>query len=92
MVRYCNECHHVRLQCLLLGLYSTSQYGFPRLSTTFCDAFSMTFHDRVRHVELLVFNTTKDTWAAHSYATLYKSLCHFASNVPVVTNAGRPLL
>ena len=46
----------------------------------------MTFQEHVQNVEVLVFNMVNFTSVTHSYGTLYK-LCHFASNVPVVTNA-----
>jgi len=49
--------------------------------------FSMTFQD-LWHVEVLVyFSTVNATFAAHCYRTLYKLLCHSASNIPVVTYA-----
>ena len=49
--------------------------------------FSMTSQDLVQHVEVLAFNTVNATFVAHSYGILYKLSWHFASNVPVLTNA-----
>ena len=60
---------------------------FPGFLKTICGVLSMTFQDLVRRVEVLVFNTVNATFAAYCYGTLYKLLCHFASNVSVITKA-----
>ena len=69
------------------GFLQNTRDGFPGLSRTFLGLFSMNFQDFVRRVEMSVFNTVNATFAAHCYTTPYKLLCHFASNVPVLTNA-----
>jgi len=59
-----------------------------RICTEHFSWLSRTFYDLVRRVDVLVFfSTVNATFAAHSFGTLYKLLCYFASNVSVVTNA-----
>jgi len=41
----------------------------------------MFFQDLVQRVEVLVFNTVSATFASHGNGTVYKLVCHFASNV-----------
>jgi len=76
------------------GSYQTSQVVFHDFPAPFV-VFSTTFQDPVvRRVDVLVFffNMVNATFAAHSYGMLYKLLCHFTSNVPVVTNANVKIL
>jgi len=71
------SCHAKTLQ----GSYRS---GFPWLSRTFCGVF---FHDFPGPCTVCsstsFYNTVHATFTAHCYRTLYKLLCHFASNVRV---------
>ena len=77
---YCRHC------CWRFPFYRLRTEHLSWFTMTICGAFSMTFQDLVRRVQVL-FNMMNATFEAHCCGTLYRLLCHFASNASVVTNA-----